>query len=157
MTVDISKLVPAASLVGEDEEETGELRELAARAKDFVKSFEWCQTVEDVRTGIAVAGVIGVFLVRIIPRRIDVDDALWVVVGDLPPAYLVTDDAPTAVRAIEIYIGLMQEWVDAVKAGRRVEELVPVNAEPTKEVAEMLQSRLDFLTNRLLPAFRTDM
>lgn len=43
--------------------------------------------------------------------------ALWVVAGDLPSAYLVTDAAPTATAtaALAIYCSLMQDWVEAVR------------------------------------------
>lgn len=44
----------------------------------------------------------------------------------------------------------MQDWVDAVNLGQPVENLIPVNAPPTKEYAAMLQSRLTFLKEQLL-------
>lgn len=93
---------------------------------------------------------------RIIPEGENVDHEIWAIVGDLPPAYLVTDNAPNAVRAVEVYVDLMQEWIDAVKGGRAVEDLIPVNAPPSEEAARILQSRLDFLMKRIVATYRDE-
>lgn len=90
------------------------------------------------------------FLINIEPSEPGVDDWLWVVVGDIPPAYLVTDNAPDPISALGAYNEVMQDWVDAVNQGQPVENLIPVNAPPTKEYATMLQSRLTFLKEQLL-------
>ncbi|HVX41709.1 MAG TPA: hypothetical protein VHB25_19265 [Gemmatimonadaceae bacterium] len=153
MTVDMSKVVPLTELVGEDAGETKELDALVRRAGEFISSFDWCAGVKELYSGIAVPGVIGIFLVRIIPGRADVDEQLWVIVGDVPPAYLVTDEASNPAEALVLYVDLMREWVNAVNEGRPVTELMPVNAAPTKEAAAMLDSRLRFLSERVLPEY----
>jgi hypothetical protein len=40
-----------------------------------------------------------VFLFEIIPSREDVDDKVWLIVGDLPPAYITAEDAPNPAAA----------------------------------------------------------
>lgn len=45
-----------------------------------------------------------IFLARIIPTRRSIDEYVWIVVGDIPPAYLVTDDYPSPKQALEGYI-----------------------------------------------------
>ena len=79
---------------------------------------------------------------------------LWVVVGDLPPAYLVTDDVPDALCALRDYIGLMRRWVAAVKAGEPVVDLIPVNAPATLANAEALRIRLDSLEHNILQEYQ---
>jgi hypothetical protein len=153
MTVDMSKVLPLAELVGEDAEETKGFEELARQARELISSFEWCAGVQEVYSGIVVAGVIGVFLVRILPARPDIDEWLWVIVGDVPPAYLVTDEASSPGEALVVYVDLMRQWVAAVNVGQPVTDLVPVNAAPMKEFAAMLDSRLRFLLERVLPEY----
>jgi hypothetical protein len=153
MTIDKTKLAPVTKLVGEDAEETRELEALVAKAKEFIMTFDWNADIREIFSGIAVPGVVGVFLVWIVPRSANVDDELWVVVGDVPPAYLVTDDAPTPASALALYTDLMSEWVAAVRSGQSVSDLIPVDAEPTRENAEMLASRLRFLVERVLPEY----
>jgi hypothetical protein len=89
---------------------------LATRAREYLASFRWCGQVSGVYVGAAVPPMLGLFLVEIVPTSPDVDRWLWVVVGDLPPAYLVTDDAPDSAGALEAYDSEMSAWVHAVRA-----------------------------------------
>src|SRR5882672_191257 len=140
--VDISKVVPVALMKGDDAEETAGLRELLPEATNYLKSFGWLREIKAAYFGLGVAKIVGVFLFEIIPSREDVDDKVWVIVGDLPPAYITAEDAPNSAAALDAYIGAMQEWVEAAKAGRSVENLIPVNVPPTPENAARLESRL---------------
>jgi hypothetical protein len=150
MTIpDRGGLTPVEKLVGQTPAETDALRQLAADAEAFLKGFGWCRDVLASYSGIAVPGVVGVFLHHIQPTEAQVDDWLWTVVGDLPPAYLVTDEARTPDEALEAYIGEMRTWVDAVRMGQPTEELIPVNVPPTQEYAAMLDSRLRLLEEHL--------
>jgi hypothetical protein len=98
----------------------------------------------------AVEGVMAVSLAHIEPASADVDEWLWVIIGDLPPAYLVVDNSPDPPCALESYIELMEEWVDKVKAGESTDDCIPVNVEPTLEWASELELRLDFLKENIL-------
>ncbi len=122
--------------------------------REFLLSSDWCASISQEYVGLAIGGVVGVFLVEIVPTKKDVDTFLWVIVGDLPPAYLVTDEIPNAIEALSVYIEYMTDWVAAVRAGASTENLMPVAAEPTTEHADMLESRLRFLTERVIPEFR---
>lgn len=48
----------------------------------------------------------------------------------------------------------MQKWVAAVRSGQMVEQLIPVNAPPTRQYADMLDSRLAFIRDELLPIYK---
>lgn len=77
---------------------------------------------------------------------------MWVVVGDLPSAYLPCDDLPSWEEALDGYVWEMQRRVDAVRAGESVAELIPTGVAPTIEHAASLGSRLEFIRQRMLPA-----
>jgi hypothetical protein len=154
---DLTKVTPVAQLEGEDEDERLLLSQLVRAAETYLSSFEWCEQIQEKYAGIAVPGVIGVFLVHIAPTRPEVDEWLWVIVGDVPPAYITLDDCPNAATALDGYIGAMQEWVDAAKEGRSVDELIPVNVPATPAYAEMLGSRLQFLDSRVLSEYKDDL
>ena len=123
---------------------------MAKEAESFVASHRWCTRVATVQLAWAVAGVLGVFQVHLVPAKPGVDDTLWVVVGDVPPAYLVLDDAPTWREALRSYIDEMSRWVSAVKQDDSLDDVIPVSAEPTLEHAEMLESRLAFIEEKIL-------
>lgn len=87
----------------------------------------------------------------------DVDGCLWVIVGDIPPAYIVATENPTPGDALDAYIVEMTDWVEAAERGESVEELIPVNVPPSKEWAQLLRGRLEYLGSKILPLteFRT--
>lgn len=127
-----------------------ELLTLARTAKQFLSKFRWCSRIKESFLAYDVGAVLGVFLFQIEPRLVGVDDTLWVIVGDLPSAFLVCDDAPDWVGALRCYVYEMQRWVDAVRSGAALDGIIPVNVSPTLEHAEMLASRLGFLQDHLI-------
>ena len=155
--VDLSKVVPTATMKGEAEDETGLLREMLDEAVRYVTSFGWCRLIVDSYFGLGVGGVVAVFLFRIESAGKNADEWVWVIVGDVPPAYITVEDAPNPATALDAYIGAMQEWVDAARAGGRVAELIPVNVPPTVENAERLGRRLQFIDEEILSRYADDL
>ena len=150
----ISGVIPIDHILGEDAEDTRLLREMASKAHHYISRFSWCQSVREAYFGDGYGRIVAVFLFRIEPSRPEVDEWLWVVVGDLPSAYLVIDACKTPSQALERYIDVMSEWVKLAKKGRSSEDVVPVNAPATPESAEMLESRLKVLRETIVPALR---
>jgi hypothetical protein len=127
-----------------------EVRGLADEAIRFLEAHPWCSRVRDGELAFAVAGVVGVFKITFEPSHPDVDSVLWVVTGDLPPAYLVTDDAPDWQSALAGYVDEMRKWVAAARIGASTGDVIPVNVAPTAEYVEMLEGRLDFLQREFI-------
>jgi hypothetical protein len=127
-----------------------EVKTLARDAENFLLSHNWCQGIAAGYLSYAVAGVLGVFLFDIFPSRTDVDNTLWVIAGDLPPAYLVTDDANTWQEALEQYVYEMRHWVEAVRNNGSFNNVIRVSAKPTREHADMLEGRLNFIQKNLI-------
>jgi hypothetical protein len=94
-----SELVPAGDVSGGDEQDTNLLRAMSKDAKRYISSFPWCGTVLSSYFGAGVGGIFAVFLFHIRPGRAEIDPWIWVVVGDIPPAYLPVADcqSPTEV------------------------------------------------------------
>jgi hypothetical protein len=84
-----------------------------------------------------------------------VDEWLWVVVGDLPSAYLVIDVSKTPSQALESYIDEISKWVKLAKLGRSSKKVIPVNVPATPESAVALEGRLKFLREVMVPQFQT--
>ena len=71
------------------EVESAEVHALGGQARSFLESFAWCERVTGCVLGFAIAGVLGVFRVELVPAPDrGADPTVWVVVGDVPPAYL---------------------------------------------------------------------
>jgi hypothetical protein len=162
--VDFAALEPCDQFTGEDAEDDALLKEMFARARSYLSAFDWCRAIQECYVGeIAIGGVVAVLLFKIDPAQDGVDEWLWVIVGDLPPAYLVIDNAPTSATALEGYVDEMERWVEAVDAGEPIDDLIPVETvdgtaplEPTSEVAEELRTRLRFLRERVLSDYASE-
>lgn len=150
--IDTSSFEPLHEIAGADSEDRQALLDLAEQASSYIKSFRWCPPIEQLLLAFGVGGVVALFLIRF-ERAIGGggDRELWIVVGDLPPAYFVTDEARTPAQALEVYCELMEDWADQVLSRGDTTESFPVAVEPTKEHAEMLKSRLEFIRQKLIP------
>jgi hypothetical protein len=154
--VDASKLTPAGHMNGEGEEDTRLLLALADRARSYLSGFAWTASVDALYFGDGIGRVVAVFLADITPAQPGVDEQLWVVVGDLPSLYLVTDDAPTPADALAAYTDLAEEWVHAAERGAPLDGLMPVGVPATEENIAMLRSRVEMLRRSVLPWFAGD-
>lgn len=150
----VTEVVPLSRMKGDSRRDTSLLRAMYKEARDYTESFSWCRGVKGAYFGLGVGGVVAVFLFRIEPNKSNIDEWLWVVVGDLPSAYLVTDVSPTPAAALQTYVREMKKWVRAARSRRSVKELIPVNVPATRSWANRLRRRLEFLERDIVPLYR---
>jgi len=134
-----------------DAEEIPLLLDMHAEAKEYLSSHKWCTSIVESYLGYGVGKVIALFLFRLDPPIKGTDEWLWVLVGDLPSAYFVIDEAPNPAEALARYCELMEDWANAVKEGKSLDDVYPVEAAPTAEHAGMLLSRVEFIRKNLIP------
>ena len=153
MTCDlpVSDVISTSEMEGEDDDETRQLRKMEQTARQFIGDFDWCSEVRAFYYGAGIGDVVAVFLAHIRPAQDSVDEYLWIVVGDLPSAYLVTDDCSNPKEALEGYIWEMRKWVTLAAQGQSSDEVIPVNVPATPGWAEALGPRLDFLEQKIIP------
>lgn len=150
---DMRKVVPVNKMRDGDAQDEILLRKMFEEATTYLKSHKWCPEIEETYFGFGVGGVIAVFLFKLKKKINDADDYLWVVAGDLPPAYFVADRATNPKEALEVYCELMDEWVEAVTKGTSLDDVYPVNVPPTPEYAKMLSSRIEFVRENIIPEY----
>ena len=155
--IDFSKLVPTSQMVGESDEETILLNSHLEEAVEYIEFYNWHSGINKSYFGMGVGGIFAVFLFEIIPNRKDIDDCVWVIVGDIPPAYITCEISPNPATALDSYIGAMSEWVEAALSGDSVAELIPVNVPATPEAGESLKTRLNFLDKNVLTRYEDDL
>ncbi|MEZ8255628.1 hypothetical protein AB6C79_23065, partial [Vibrio splendidus] len=127
-----------------------DLSESIEYAESYINAQNWCDQITDSYLGLYEEGIVTIVLFKIESEYSNVDDCVWCITGDIPPAYITCDSAVDPVSALGGYIGAMDDWVEAALKGKSVDELIPVNVAPTKEYAEMLKSRLDFLFENIV-------
>ncbi|MES2975767.1 MAG: hypothetical protein V4757_19275 [Pseudomonadota bacterium] len=142
---------------GSKDEDREIIENMHAEARSFIEFFDWCDAVVSEYVGFIYPGIVGVFLFRIKPAWKNVDEWVWCIVGDLPPAYITCEESPNPATALDSYIGAMQDWVDAASNGRSTEGLIPVDVEPTIVSAERLGVRLRYLDEKILSGYREDL
>jgi hypothetical protein len=156
MIMDLNKAhaLPFEEMYGEDVEETTLFKVAAQDAVSFLKSHSWCRDIIEHYFCFGIGGVVELFLFRIDRLSSNggvVDEWLWVIVGDIPSAYLVTDEAKSPGEALRTYCYVMQEWVEAVFAKKPLSDVYPVAVEPTEDNASQLNVRIEFLLNEIVP------
>jgi hypothetical protein len=140
---------PIESIEPNPEAEPRSFYSLAQQARSYLLSHKWCKSIKRGYLDIGWEGILGVFYFELEPAHEGVDDTLWVIVGDIPSAYI-CNEMPDGPNALAGYCREMQRWVDAAMAGESVEELIPVNVPPTPEWAAQLGGRLEFIRRELL-------
>lgn len=123
--------------------------ELFQEALDFLEKHKWCKKIKNILFDRGFGKPLGVFYVEIEPSGLEVDDTVWVIVGDLPPAYMDIESCNNGAQALDAYVYCMNEWVEHVLAGKSVDGLIPVNVPPKIKYAKMLKSRLDFISEKI--------
>ena len=155
-TAPVPDVVPVEQMSGDDDEETALLRGMLEQARNYIRSFSWCDSIVSSFFAGGVGKVFAIFLLKINSSRSDVDPWEWIIVGDVPPAYLPLKDAASKMEAFETYIEGMKRWVEVAREGREPEPedcCPPVKTPATPEWAEELDSRLRVLTMDFRPFF----
>jgi hypothetical protein len=144
-----SDLVTSQKIVGDDEMDTSLLRKMAADSDVFIRSFPWCSSVLESYFGDGIGGIFAIFLFHIRPSRPDVDPWIWIMIGDVPPAYLPLTDAGSPAVAFRTYMRGMSKWVELARKGQvgtPNDGVPPVNVPSTPEWAERVSQKLYGLT-----------
>ncbi|MCV3209260.1 hypothetical protein OHD62_23705 [Mesorhizobium sp. YC-39] len=145
----VTRLPPANISTGEDDLDSARIE-----ARQYLEFYNWVSAIKGEYLGYGAEGIIYIFLFEIEPGRPDVSQWIWVIVGDVPPAYIAADDARTPFEAVDGYIGALEEWVEAARQGKSVAKLIPVNVDANPANAEILASRLKFLDEKILPELK---
>ncbi|MEO3683358.1 hypothetical protein ABHN84_13790 [Shewanella vesiculosa] len=157
MEIDFSKVIPVSDMKGQSDRETEELNAYLVEAIEEVDFYTWHDGILKSYFGLGIGGIYAVFLFEVAANREDVDNFIWVVVGDLLTAYITSECAPNPACALDGYIGAMEEWVEAALTGKSVKDLIPVNTLPTIANGKSLKTRLEFLDQNVLVNYQPDL
>ena len=127
------------------------------RAKKFLESHDVGVGIQESFLAMIYPHIMGMYLFKT-ENKNKFGEWFWVIVGDIPSALFSSNVGHNPGMALDVYLGEMSMWVEAVYEGKPVDDLVPVNAPPTKEYADMLLSRLKFIgENILMEEYKDDL
>jgi hypothetical protein len=127
-----------------------EVIEAHEEAESFLNEFAWWRTIFQSEIYINLGATLCVFLFQIDNVASKEDSNLWVIVGDIPPMYLDTHGPQTTKQVVSDYVRLADEWITNVKARQSTKQCFPFKAEPTIEMATLLESRTSFMKEILI-------
>jgi len=127
-----------------------ELLKVHQEAVTYLMGFAWCNKVINSYVYLNLGSALCVFLFKIENNASIDDNYLWVIVGDIPPMYLDIYGPKTTKEVLEDYIHLAQDWINHVKEGKSIKSCYPFKAEPTMEMAALLEKRTSFMKNTLI-------
>lgn len=119
-------------------------------ATEYLFNFTWCKKIISTNIYLNLGSTLCIFLFEIENSVSRDDNYLWVIVGDIPPMYLDVQGPKTTKEVLEDYIKLAEDWIGNVKAGKSINDCYPFIAEPTIEMAIMLEKRTSFMKNTLI-------
>ncbi len=133
-----------------DIEYHAELKSLYTKAESHLKSFKWCKEIKSAKVYTNLGRVFCIFLCEIENIASSENNFLWVVAGDIPTMYLDVFGAKTTREVVEMYVGLAEDWINGIKTGEGVGNCYPFNAEPTLELADLLEKKISFMKTTLV-------
>lgn len=132
-------------------ENVDEVLALSMEAQNYLSSFNWCNSILDGWLVKEWGYILCVFYFKIRPSPDSgADEFVWIIVGDIPPAYIDIKSAHDEFDALEVYVSLMEEWINNVKKGKSVDNCFPISVSPSKKHAIMLSNRIDIIKNDLI-------
>lgn len=150
-------VVPVGRMAGDGDEDTALLQEMLLEAKNYLRSFSWCESILNSYFAGGVGKIFAIFLFNISSARPDVNEWMWIVVGDIPPAYLPWEDCRSGKEVFDAYIAGMKRWVQFARKGQEgpaEDWLPPVIVPATPEWAEALERRLQSLSELVQPLLK---
>jgi hypothetical protein len=129
-----------------------EVSSLSIEAQRYLMSFQWCKKIINGWLAKDWGYMLCIFYFEIEPaKNSEADNFVWIVVGDIPSAYIDIESAKDELEVLKVYTFLMNEWIRNVKQGKSVEDCFPIGVSPTIKHADMLSRRIaiiesDFIT-----------
>ncbi len=148
--IEQSKSLDNINSLSSDNTEDEAIITLEKEAKEYLLSHNWCDEILDGWLAVSFEDILCIFLYHIRSSNINVDEYVWMVVGDIPPAYIDIESADNAKNVLKEYVDLMSDWVSCVENGDSIDECYPVEVEPSKKCAKMLKDRLNFILTEIL-------
>jgi hypothetical protein len=153
MQVIFNELINVADLKFANIEDIEDKINLSQKAENYLNNQKWCTSIINCWYDKGWANKVAIFLFEIIPTNEYIDKFVWIIVGDIPSAYIDIESAVNGTCALKAYTEIMEDWINAVNNNKQLENCFPINVPPTKKFAKMLKIRIDLIKEEIIPYF----
>lgn len=122
---------------------------VAEGAQALLLRFSWCKRIVRAEVGFALGGRFGVFHFDIEAARPSTPESLWVVYGDLAPAYFAGPLLLDWRAVLALYVERAERWAKDVLSGGDGEDILPIQPPSDAATAMALLKRLGVLRDIL--------
>lgn len=136
---------------GDDEEDTALLIAMAKEGENYLRSFAWCLDIKQGRLSDGFGGIIALLHFQVTIRNVPDDEWVWIIIGDVPSAYLEAELFVTPHAALQRYLDGLDEWIAAAEAGKPLQDLIPIEVTPSPDLIAQLRPRIKTLREEILP------
>jgi hypothetical protein len=123
---------------------------LLEESREYLRAHAWCDKINNGWLFVNLGKVLCILLYQIENNQSPDDNLIWMMVGDFPPVYLDSQGVDNTREVVDVYIYLVNDWIEHVEDGRGVEECFPVLSNWTNEKIEMLKIRMELLKSSIL-------
>ena len=125
------------------------VRRVGEGAQALLLRFSWCKRILRAEVGFALPGRFGVFHFDIEAARPSVPECLWVVFGDLAPAYFSGQGLLDWRSVLALYVERAERWAKDILSGGDGEDILPIQPPSDAATAMALLKRLGVLRDIL--------
>lgn len=118
---------------------------LINESKIYLASQKWCGEIYEGWLFTNIGYALCIFLYRIDKLQSSEDNLVWIVVGDIPPAYLDTYNVESTKEVIENYIELVEDWIENAESGNSFEDCFPFKSDTRKNLLRCSKREFNFL------------
>ena len=123
---------------------------LAKTASTYLYSHIWCDKIEKQWFVANWENLLAIFFFKITTNTKDVNEYVWLVVGDLPSICIDVESAANEQEVVKAYVGIMEDWIKCVHNKGNIKKCYPINVPPTKGYADMLKVRMSLIKEHIL-------
>jgi|GEM_PF-3367070 len=159
--IDTRSMIPCDKLRESGIEDPAPIIELCEEAVRFVTHHSWCMALFKTYFDRGFEEI-SVFVCEVEVREHG-PQSIWVIVGDVPPVYLMSDIRNGA-EALQFYCRGLTAWVAEARLGRDPNRDRPVLSkeayeplQPTEQLCKMIEGRVRFIEEVLLSDWKDEL
>ena len=126
-----------------------EVQKLVITSTDYLKSQKWCERIINGWIFVNLGYLLNIYVFEIENNQESDDNFVWIIAGDFPPIY-VDMSSPDTKDALETYIFLAEDWIEAFENHTNLENVYPFEKYVNLDNLELFKKKVHKLKTTLI-------